>query len=318
MTYAMIGTWRMAQDGVQAALPGLSDGGNAGDAVEHAIMAVEDYPYFKSVGYGGLPNEHGEVEMDSAFMNGDDFQLGAVAGVRNVANPIKLSRLLSQQRVNNVLVGVGAEEFADEHRLPRKGMLTKRAQQRWHNKLEQVKRGERLTPYDGHDTVGVLALDQQGSMAVGTSTFGLFMKHAGRVGDSPLAGNGFYVDSQVGGAAATGLGEDMMKRPLCFEIVQAMERGLDVQRAVDQTVYPFIKKLGQRNGQVGEFSYVALDHLGNYAVATNVEFSFAVGTDQLRPTVYVATPGELGEVTIKPATRAWLDAYQTRITKEIK
>lgn len=318
MTYAMIGTWRMAQDGVRAALPELKAGATAADAVERAVTTVEDYPYFKSVGFGGLPNEHGIVEMDSAFMNGDDFQIGAVAGVRNVANPIKLSRLLSHQRVNNVLVGEGAEAYADEHLLVRKGMLTARAKKRWEKKVEEVKHGERLTPYDGHDTVGILALDQSGSMAVGTSTSGLFMKHAGRVGDSPLAGNGFYVDSQVGGAAATGLGEDMMKRPLCFEIVQAMERGLTVQSAVDQTVYPFIDKLKRRNGQVGEFSYVALDHQGNYAVATNVEFSFAVGTDQLTPTVYVATPEKRGQVKIEPASQAWLDAYLARITKEIK
>ncbi|MFC6165026.1 MULTISPECIES: N(4)-(beta-N-acetylglucosaminyl)-L-asparaginase [Lactiplantibacillus] len=318
MKYAMIGTWRMAQDGVVAALPSLAQGGIAGDAVEQAIMTIEDYPYFKSVGYGGLPNEHGIVEMDSAFMNGDNFQLGAVGGVRNIANPIKLSRLLSQQRVNNVLVGAGAEEFADEHLLPRKGMLSARAKKRWDKKVDQVKQGGRLTPYDGHDTVGMLALDRSGSMAVGTSTSGLFMKHAGRVGDSPLAGNGFYVDSQVGGAAATGLGEDMMKRPLCFEIVQAMERGANVQTAVDQTVYPFIEKLGQRNGQVGEFSYVAMDNQGNYAIATNVEFSFAVGNEYLKPTVYVAIPGELGKVEIKPATQAWLDAYLARVQAEVK
>ncbi|HIW88236.1 MAG TPA: isoaspartyl peptidase/L-asparaginase, partial [Candidatus Ligilactobacillus excrementipullorum] len=112
--YGMIGTWSMATLGVEKASPLLAQGQSSGDVVEEAISAIEDYPYFKSVGYGGLPNAIGELEMDSAFMNGDDFQIGAIAGVKDIANPIRVSRRLSQERVNNFLVAQGAQEYAKE------------------------------------------------------------------------------------------------------------------------------------------------------------------------------------------------------------
>lgn len=316
MTQAMIGTWRMALTGLQQAAPQLLAGGDAGDAVETAISAIEDYPYYKSVGFGGLPNQNGILEMDSAFMNGDTFQLGAIAGVKDLANPIKVARRLAQERVNNVLVGVGAEDYAVEHGFERKTMLTARARQWYQNRVKAVQNGGRLTPYDGHDTVGMVALDASGHMVAGTSTSGLFMKHAGRVGDSPLPGNGFYVDSEVGGAVATGLGEDMMKRPLCFEIVNLMSAGMSVQAAMDRAVYGFIDKLTARNGQVGEFSYVAMNAQGNYGVATNVDFQFAVMKDS-QPQLYICTPKPNHEVNIELADQAWLDAYQARATKPL-
>lgn len=311
--YGMIGTWSMATLGVEKASPLLAQGQSSGDVVEEAISAIEDYPYFKSVGYGGLPNSIGELEMDSAFMNGDNFQIGAIAGVKDIANPIRVSRRLSQERVNNFLVAQGAQEYAKEQGFEPKTMLTARAIRRWEERQAEVARTGRLTPYDGHDTVCVVALDQQGSMAVGTSTSGLFMKHPGRVGDSPQAGNGFYVDSEIGGVAATGLGEDMMKRPICFETLQLMRAGYSVQEALDRAVYNFVDLLKERNGQVGEFSYIALDHTGHYACATNVDFQFAVATELEKPQLYLAQPQAQHEVKITPASQQWIKEYYTRI-----
>ncbi|KRM56505.1 N(4)-(beta-N-acetylglucosaminyl)-L-asparaginase [Lacticaseibacillus sharpeae] len=289
MTNAIIGTWRMAGEGVQLVAPALAAGGSAADAVERGIMAVENNPANISVGYGALPNRDGVLEMDSAFMNGANFQIGAIAGARDIANPIRVSRRLSEERVNNVLVGRGAESFADACGFERKDMVTAKARAQYLARKAEVAAGARLTPYDGHDTVGMIALDNAGQMVAGTSTSGLFMKHAGRVGDSPLAGNGFYVDREVGGAVATGLGEDMMKRPLCFEIVDLMARGMAVQAAMNQAVYGFIDRLQARNGNVGEFSYVALDKDGNFGVASNVEFQFAVAVNG-KAHLYVVTP----------------------------
>ncbi|MFD1431474.1 isoaspartyl peptidase/L-asparaginase [Lacticaseibacillus yichunensis] len=301
MTYAMIGTWAMALGGVQRAAATLAADGTAGDAVETAIQVIEDDPSLTSVGYGGLPNEQGMVQLDGAYMNGDNFQIGAVAGVEDVASPIALARLLAKERVNNFLVGTGAEAYADQHGLARKNMLTSGAKSAWQKRQVEVGQGGRLTPYDGHDTVGMIALDARGHIRVGTSTSGLFMKHAGRVGDSPQPGNGFYADSAVGAAAATGLGEDLMKRPLCFEIVSLMAQGMPVQAAMDKAVYTFIDQLQARNGAVGEFSYIALDHQGNFGVATNVEFQYAVFSDRVAPRLYLATPGNDHHVTITPA-----------------
>lgn len=124
------------------------------------------------------------------------------------------------------------------------------------------------------------------------------------------------MDSKVGGAVAIGLGEDMMKRPLCFEIVNLISRGLPVQAAMDQAVYGFIDQLAARNGQVGEFSYVAMDAKGHYGVATNVAFQFAVMQDD-QPQLYLCTPAPNHGVHIELADQAWLDAYQARATKAL-
>ena len=108
--WAMIATWRMAIEGLTKACNELEKGMDAGDAVELAVREVEDYPFYKSVGYGGLPNENCEVELDAAYMDGDTLSIGAVAGIKDFANPVSIARKLSDDKVNNFLVGIGAEE----------------------------------------------------------------------------------------------------------------------------------------------------------------------------------------------------------------
>ena len=108
--WGIIATWRMAREGVEAAGYMLAQGGSAGDAIERAIREVEDFPYYKSVGYGGLPNEEMEVELDAAFMNGDTLEFGAVGALKNFANPVSVARALATGDANNLLVGTGAEK----------------------------------------------------------------------------------------------------------------------------------------------------------------------------------------------------------------
>ncbi|APX73403.1 N(4)-(beta-N-acetylglucosaminyl)-L-asparaginase [Companilactobacillus allii] len=316
MTFAMIGTWRMAYEGLSKGMELMKNGGNSSDAVETAIKEVEDYPFFKSVGYGGLPNANGLVEMDSAFMDGDTFAVGAVAGISDIKNPISVSRKLSKEHFNSFLVGSGASEYAVLNGFERKSMLTARAKKIWEKRKREIAQ-ENLSPYDGHDTVGMISLDPKCSMAVGTSTSGLFMKKPGRTGDSALVGDGFYCDSEIGGAAATGLGEDIMKGCLCYEIVRLMGTGLTPQAACDKAVYPFIDKLKKRYGKVGEFSLVALNNKGEWGVATNVEFTFAAGDNKNAPKIMMANPGEDGTTVIEPITKKWLDAYELRIKAPI-
>lgn len=310
--WGMIATWRMAHDGVLAAKELLEGQASCKDAVETAIKAVEDYPFYKSVGYGGLPNERGIVEMDAAFMDGETFKIGAVAGVTDVANPISVARQLSDEKFNSFRVGQGATEYAMLAGFERKNMLTDRAKKIWEKRLAEIA-ASNLDPYDGHDTVGVVALDTQQQMAVGTSSSGLFMKKQGRVGDSPLSGSGFYVDSTIGGAAATGLGEDLMKGCLSYEIVRLMGEGLSPQAACDRAVYGFEERLRKRYGKAGAFSLIALDKNGAWGVATNVEFTFSVATADQEAAIYMANPGPDQTTVITPITQEWLDAYEARI-----
>ena len=144
------------------------------------------------------------------------------------------------------------------------------------------------------------------------------MKKPGRTGDSALVGDGFYCDSEIGGAAATGLGEDIMKGCLCYEIVRLMGTGLSPQAACDQAVYPFVEKLKRRYGKAGEFSLVALNKDGDWGVATNVEFTFAAGDGEHGAKIMMANPGENGTTKIEPITQAWLDAYEKRIKAPIE
>ena len=310
--WGMIATWRMAHDGVLAAKELLEGQASCKDAVETAIKAVEDYPFYKSVGYGGLPNERGIVEMDAAFMDGETFKIGAVAGITDVANPISVARQLSDEKFNSFRVGQGATEYAMLAGFERKNMLTDRAKKIWEKRLAEIA-ASNLDPYDGHDTVGVVALDTQQQMAVGTSSSGMFMKKQGRVGDSPLSGSGFYVDSTIGGAAATGLGEDLMKGCLSYEIVRLMGEGLSPQAACDRAVYGFEERLRKRYGKAGAFSLIALDKNGAWGVATNVEFTFSVATADQEAAIYMANPGPDQTTVITPITQEWLDAYEARI-----
>ncbi|UQS82289.1 N(4)-(beta-N-acetylglucosaminyl)-L-asparaginase [Bombilactobacillus folatiphilus] len=314
--WGTIATWRMSYEGLVAASQLLTEQNSAADAVETLIQKVESYQYYKSVGYGGLPNEAGVVQMDAAFMDGDTFAQGAVAGIEDVQHPISVARALSRNHYNSFLVGTGATQYAKLHGFTTTNMLTARAKKIWENRRAQLRR-QSLNPYDGHDTVGAIALDQQNSLAVGTSTSGLFMKKPGRVGDSPLSGSGFYADSQVGAAAATGLGEDIMKGCLSYEIVRLMAAGCSPQQACDQAVYPFIQKLQQRYGQAGEFSLIAMNTKGQWGVATNVEFTFSVATSQSHPQILIAYPAEQQSTKIQPVTPEWLAAYEKRIKKPL-
>ena len=280
--WGMIATWRMAVEGITKGAEMLKDGGDAGDAVESAIREVEDFPYYKSVGYGGLPNEEMEVEMDAAFMDGNTLDIGAVAAIRDFANPVSIARRLSREKVNSMLVAEGAEKFASG----------------------------KLKPYSGHDTVGMACLDMSGKMTAATSTSGLFMKKKGRVGDSPISGSGFYADSKKGAASATGLGEDLMKGCISYEIVRLMGEGMHPQKACETAVARLDAELKERRGEAGDLSLIAMNPKGEWGVATNIEgFSFAVVTEAMEPTVYLVTRREDGRCTYEKASDEWMENY---------
>lgn len=316
MKYAMIATWRMAVEGITSSKEILEKGGTAGDAIENAIKMVEDYPFYKSVGYGGLPNEDCEVELDAAYMDGNTLDIGAVAGIKDYKNPISIARKLSKERFNCFLVGAGAEAYAHKEGFERVNMLTDRAKMHYQKRRkETIEKG--LSPYDGHDTVGMIALDSEKKMVAGTSTSGLFMKKRGRVGDSPLSGSGFYVDSEVGGASATGLGEDLMKGCISYEIVRLMKEGYHPQEAADKAVEDLNAELKRRRGKAGDLSVVCLNNKGEFGVATNIDgFSFSVMTEDMEPTVYVCKNVD-GKTIYEIASKEWLDAYLKRIKSPI-
>ena len=287
--HGIIATWRMAKEGIEQGFEQLNQNGKASDAIETAIKAVEDFPYYKSVGYGGLPNEDQVVELDAGYMDGDTFDVGAICAIKDFANPISIAKKLSEE----------------------KEMLTDRAKAFYRKKKKELEQqAQELKPYDGHDTVGMVCLDENGTVVAGTSTSGLFMKKPGRIGDSPFVGSGFYADSEVGGATATGLGEDLMKGCISYEIVRLMKEGLTPQEACEKAVNDLDASLKKRRTVAGDLSVVAMNNKGEFGCATNIDgFSFSVATSDVEPTVYLVTRQEDGHCTFEVASKEWLDEY---------
>lgn len=290
--YTIIGTWKMSFQGVSEAQAMLAKHGCAGDAVQHAIMKVEDDPSYSSVGYGGLPDHDGHVLTDAAYMDGNSLRFGAVMSAENIRNPIQAARLLCGRETNCLLAGRGAEQFAMEKGLLMRNMRTEAAMKQWREALQQENR--KIDAYNEHDTVCVLSLDEHGSMIAGTSTSGLFLKQPGRVGDSPIVGSGFYCDARYGAAAATGLGEDIMRGCLSYEIVTLMKMGLSPQKACEQAVRGLSQRKIQLGEDAGSISVIALAPNGEYGAATTLPVFPFVAAKNGKAAIYAAYPAAEG------------------------
>jgi N4-(beta-N-acetylglucosaminyl)-L-asparaginase len=289
--YAIIGTWKMCYAGVKDAFKMLERGSRAHEAIAHAVMAVEDDPRYTSVGFGGLPGRDGRVTLDAAFMNGRTLRYGGVIGVEHVQNPILAAIKLSERKMNCLLAGPGAEDFAVSAGLKLRDMHTESAVRRWREAIQ--KEAGTSEAYRGHDTVCVLALDDSGDLCVGVSTSGLFMKVPGRVGDSPIIGSGFYCDARYGGAAATGLGEDIMRGCLSRDAVSLMRDGMTPQEACDTALYRLRARMRELDDADGGMSLIALNPEGQFGASTTIDlFPFAVAREGKGAALYAAGQGE--------------------------
>ena len=230
---------------------------------------AEDDPEVDSVGLGGWPNIHGEVELDAAFMDGDTLNIGAVAALKGFRHPVAVARRVMEKSVHTFLVGAGAEEFAAAEGFEQTILLTEASIANWRRRLDQLRQDRSAAPCGGHDTIGVVTLDRQGRLCAATSTSGLSLKHRGRVGDSPLAGSGFYADSLIGGAAATGVGEDIMKGCASFYAVQLLEQGCEPQTAAEEAVRRLHRRLSRHDSPVGNIALVCADRQGRFGGAAN-------------------------------------------------
>ncbi len=245
--------------GMTAAMALLRQGGSALDAVELACRITEDDPEDHSVGYGGLPNVAGEVELDASIMDGRTLETGAVAALMGYGNPITLARRVMEQLPHVLLVGRGAERFAAELGMQPASQRTEAALARWRERFEEYG----LTPGASDDlralarqlavpvtlrdrrpvaalpprrddtqgTVNFLARDRQGNLASAVSTSGVAWKYPSRVGDSPIAGAGNYADNRYGAAACTGRGELAIRVSTARSLVLYMKMGMSLHEA---------------------------------------------------------------------------------------
>ena len=223
----------------EAALAGwriLEQGGSSLDAAEAAVVALEDNPLFNA-GTGSTLNLLGRVEMDAAIMTAEQLRAGAVAAVSGIRNPIKLARRVMEDGRHVMLAAEGAVSFAREIGFPEcfpEALVVDRERSRWESK---------------HGTVGCVALDSAGRLAVGTSTGGIFDKLPGRVGDSPLIGCGTYAD-ESGAVSCTGYGEAIIRVVLAKSTVDFLRAGIDPQTAATQALELLKSRTGAEGGLI--------------------------------------------------------------------
>jgi L-asparaginase/N4-(beta-N-acetylglucosaminyl)-L-asparaginase len=201
------------------------------DAVEKGINVPEDDPKVMTVGYGGRPNEEGEVELDAAIMDGTRHRAGAVCSLHHIKNPISVARLVLEKTRHTTLAGEGAFRFALKMGFEPMQLLTPESLKEWLDWKSNPQRATFWGSSENHDTIGVVAVDGKGHVVSGCSTSGLAWKIPGRVGDSPLVGCGVYADDNVGAASATGDGDLMTNYCTSISIVHHMASGMSPQDA---------------------------------------------------------------------------------------
>ncbi|MGC1688078.1 MAG: isoaspartyl peptidase/L-asparaginase [Candidatus Acidiferrales bacterium] len=260
----------------------LSKGGEALDAVEAAIVVLEDDPTFDA-GIGSHLNLEGKIELDAIVMDGATLKAGAVAAVERIRNPIRLARSVLESSEHMMLVGSGAEQFAREQGLTLcdpEELVLERERLAWRRCREDQHAAEFHVDH-AMGTVGAVAMDSRGNLFAGTSTGGTCCKHAGRVGDSPLIGCGCYADAEAGGVSCTGLGEAIIRIVMAKSAVEFLRDGKSPKAAAEACARLLLERgrgtggliLLDRNGAPGfafntarmAFGYVALE--GSFVVA---------------------------------------------------
>jgi N4-(beta-N-acetylglucosaminyl)-L-asparaginase len=267
----------------------LADGGSALDAIEKAANVIEVDPEDTSVGYGGLPNENGIVQLDSSIMDGKTYNAGAVACLENIKTPSSVARVVMERTDHVLMVGQGALEFARKWGFKEEDLLTEKARKIWLRWKENLNKNDDWGPPDHlknlqkkesywegfpevehhYGTTNVLAIDKNGDIAGITTTSGLSFKIPGRVGDSPIIGAGLYVDNEVGAAGATGRGEDVIKSLASYYIVLQMKDGRSPQQACEDALHMIIDKYKKVNPDFypGE-KFVAINKSGETGCAS--------------------------------------------------
>jgi isoaspartyl peptidase/L-asparaginase-like protein (Ntn-hydrolase superfamily) len=268
----MISTWNHGMQANDAGMAVGGQGGSALDMVEAGARLVESDASGQSVGLGGLPDRDGHVTLDACIMD-HTLNAGSVCFVQGIEHPITLARRVMEDTPHVMLAGAGAEQYADELGMPRTNLLTPDSEAAYRAWRETSKYAPVIN-IENHDTISLLASDSSGRLAGACTTSGLAYKMHGRVGDSPIIGAGLYVDGEVGAAAATGLGEAVMRTLGSFLVVELMRGGMTPQGAAEEAIGRIMERMDTSDLQVG---YIALSQDGSVGGhAIHPHFSYAV------------------------------------------
>src|SRR4051794_33915073 len=272
----VLSTWPFGLPANTAAWAVLDAGGTSLDAVQAGATQCELDPSVDSVGLGGLPDASGEVTLDASIMD-HTGRCGAVACLTRVVNAVGVARRVMEATRHVMLVGDAATRFAREHGFPEADLLTDAAAAKYRDWVSRTRGQQAGAAPQGHDTLGILALDSAGHFAGACSTSGVAFKLPGRVGDSPIIGAGLYVAGGIGAASATGVGEEMIKVCGSFAIVEHMRRGLPPREAIEEVLR---RVLARRDGDANtDVSFIALRADGEAAgmsLRSKTNFKYAL------------------------------------------
>lgn len=279
----MVSTWDFGAAANAAGMAARAGGGSALDMVEAGGRVAEADESNSSVGLGGLPDRDGRVTLDACVMTwaGD---IGAVCALEDVVHAVSVARAVMEKTPHAMLVGAGARAFAVEQGFPTQNLLTPRAEAAWREWLKTADYAPRINSENidwnggaaNHDTIGLLAVDTANRMAGACTTSGMAFKMRGRVGDSPIIGAGLYVDDEVGGATATGVGEDVVRVAGAHAVVEAMRAGLDPTAACRRVIERLARLRGARVAH-SQVALLALDKQGRAGgFALQPGFTYAV------------------------------------------
>lgn len=253
----------------------LSSGGSSLDAVEAAVVILEDSPLFNAA-KGAVLNNEGKAELDASIMDGRTGQAGAAAGLHHIKNPIRLARLVMEKSPHVMMAGDGAEKFAGLHKLEfvdEEYFITPTRLQQLKLQQEKEKKDTTGSITPGKDskfgTVGAVALDQHGNLAAATSTGGMMNKRYGRVGDSPIIGAGTFAGNNSCAVSCTGHGEFFIRNSVAFDVsARMLYKGMSLKQAAHEIVNDVLVKLK------GDGGLIAIDKDGNFTMPFNTSGMF--------------------------------------------
>ena len=273
----VLSTWNFGIKANEVAWEILSKGGRALDAVEQGVRLVENDPSERSVGYGGRPDRDGKVTLDACIMD-ENFNIGSVACLQNIKNPISVARSVMENTPHVMLVGEGAFEFAISQGFKSENLLTEDSEKEWKEWLKESKYNP-IVNVENHDTIGMIALDMNGNLSGACTTSGMAFKMHGRVGDSPIIGAGLFVDNEVGAATATGHGEEVIRTVGTHLVVELMRQGKTPQQACKEAVERIVTITQKRGKNLKDIQvgFIAINKKGEYgSYCIQDGFNFAV------------------------------------------
>lgn len=258
----VISTWNNSKANA-AAWAILSQNGRALDAVEAGARIPEADPNDNSVGYGGLPDREGRVTLDACIMD-ENGNCGAVVFVQGFKHVISIARAVMEKTPHVMLAGLGAEQFALTQGFKKENLLTKESEQAWKEWLKTSKYKPSMKDFNlNHDTIGIVALDASGNLSGACTTSGMAYKMHGRIGDSPIIGAGLYVDNEIGAAAATGVGEEVIKMVGSHLVVELMRQGKNPAEACRAAVERIVRRDPAKAKEI-QVGFIALNKSGEF------------------------------------------------------